>query len=188
MPHISLPEGLPGILGPLVLRPETGEPMSALTEALLRGPSPLSRGERELIAAYVSEGNDCEFCAGSHEAFAACQLDGGRELTGSVLRDLPSADVSPKLRALLAIADQVRVSGRAVTGEAIEAARAEGASDIELHDTVLIAAAFCMFNRYVDGLATLPMPDTAAYDGMAQIIVEQGYSGTLAQFSGGAPA
>ena len=188
MPHIALPEGLPGIVGPAVLRPETGVPLNTLADALLRGPSPLPRGERELIAAYVSERNDCDFCAGCHEAFAACQLDGGCALTGAVLRDPASADISPKLRALLAIADQVRVSGRAVTNEAIEAARAEGATDVELHDAVLIAAAFCMFNRYVDGLATVSPPDPAAYDQMATSIVERGYVATLAAAGAGVPA
>jgi alkylhydroperoxidase family enzyme len=61
MPHIQLPEGLPGILGPMAFRPETTKPLNELAEILLQGPSTLPRGERELIASYVSWQNDCFF-------------------------------------------------------------------------------------------------------------------------------
>ena len=180
MPHVDLPEGLPGIIGPLVLRPETGKPLTALADALLRGPSPLSRGERELIAAYVSARNDCGFCAGYHGAMAACQIDGGRPLTDAVLRDDPPEDLAPKLRALLRLADQVREAGLAVTSEAMDAAREHGATDVELHDTVLIAAAFAMFNRYVDGLATVDVPNVEAHDAFASQVSEVGYAAMVA--------
>lgn len=175
MPHIDLPTDSPGIRGLFEYRPETAAPLSQLAEVLLRGDSSLARGERELVAAYVSSLNDCHFCASSHSAFAALQLPDGWEVVDGVLHDPASAPVSDKLRALLAVAAQVQQSGRAVTPEAIEAARASGASDVEIHDTVLIAAAFCMFNRYVDGLGTFAPKDRAAYEPMAQRIVEQGY-------------
>jgi alkylhydroperoxidase family enzyme len=91
--------------------------------------------------------------------------------------DLATAtDLSPRMRALLEIAALVQQSGRAVTADAVAAARAAGATDRDLHDTVLIAAAFCMYNRYVDGLATIPLPDDRGYDAMAEHIVGSGYA------------
>ncbi len=178
MAHIDLKldeHEFPGITGPMRFRPETARPLNALAEALLRAPNSLSRGERELIAAYVSGLNECRFCCGSHSAFAAAQLDQGMTLVDQVRHDVDTADVSPKLRALLHIAGAVQVTGRNVTPELTDAARSAGATDVELHDTVLIAAAFCMFNRYVDGLGTFAPDDPAAYAEQARDIVTSGY-------------
>ena len=175
MPHIDLPEGVPGIRSALMFRPETAAPLGQLAEVLLRGENTLTRGERELIAAYVSNLNECVFCQTSHSTFAAKQLDGGMELVDQVKLDADSAPISDKLRALLRIAAKVRDDGRTVTSEDVENARREGATDVEIHDTVLIAAAFCMFNRYVDGLATWTPTDPDIYDEMGDRIVEQGY-------------
>jgi uncharacterized peroxidase-related enzyme len=177
MPHIELPVGIPGIGSLIAYRPETGGVVGELGEVLLRGPSPLSRGERELIAAHVSALNECVFCHGVHSACAARQLPGGREVVDQVGLDPETADVSPKMRALLAIAGLVQQSGRAVSKDAVARARSAGASDVEIHDTVLIAAAFCMFNRYVDGLATVTPADPAAYEVTAARLVERGYVG-----------
>ena len=174
MPHIPLPD-LPGISALLAFRADTAAPLMQLAEVLLRGPSTLSRGERELIAAYVSRRNACGFCAGSHAAFAAAQLDGGAAAVESACTAPEASAVSPKMKALLRIAGHVQVSGRDVTAADVAAARAAGATDLEIHDAVLIAAAFCMYNRYVDGLATVAPADPAAYAIMARVIVEQGY-------------
>ena len=179
MAHIALPEGLPGILGPMAFRPETAEPLNALAEVLLRGDSTLSRGERELIAMSVSAGNDCAFCATAHGAFARVQLDDGEAVTRAVLEDYAAAPISDKLKALLDIASKVRVSGKAVTAEDVERARAHGATDIELHDTVLIAAAFCMYNRYVDGLGTWAPPDRQFYVNRAPQRALEGYQSSV---------
>jgi uncharacterized peroxidase-related enzyme len=179
MAHIDLgvdEKQFPGITGPMKYRPETGGPLNELAEVLLRRqPHPLTPGERELIAAYVSGLNDCTFCCSSHSAFAAAQLPAGMALVDQVRADPATAPVTPKLRALLHIAAAVQRSGKAVTTDLVDAARAEGATDLEIHDTVLIAAAFCMFNRYVDGLATFAPQEPEAYAGMATRIVEQGY-------------
>jgi uncharacterized peroxidase-related enzyme len=175
MPHIALNSAEPGIRGLLRYRPETAGPLSELTEVLLRGPSTLTRGERELIAAHVSALNDCRYCASSHAACAAAQLPGGMTLVEQVRADPGTAPVPAKLKALLAIASAVRDSGRAVTTEQVAAAGAAGATDIEIHDTVLIAAVFCMFNRYVDGLATTAPDDPALYAAGAQRLIMQGY-------------
>jgi uncharacterized peroxidase-related enzyme len=157
MAHIDLgldEQANPGIRGLLQYRPETAKPLSELAEVLLRGPHSLPAGERELIAAYVSSLNQCTFCTQAHAAYAAVQLDGGLPLVDQVRADLDTADIPDKLRALLRIAGAVAQGGHRVTPELVQAARGAGASDIEIHDTVLIAAAFCMFNRYVDGLGT----------------------------------
>jgi uncharacterized peroxidase-related enzyme len=175
MPHISMGNDLPGIASLFHFRPETAGPLSALAEALLRSPNSLSRGERELIAAYVSTLNQCRFCASSHSAFAAAQLPEGMALVTSVCADPEQAPVSAKLKALLHIAGQVQRGGKSVTSGDADAARNAGASDVEVHDTVLIAAAFCMFNRYVDGLATTAPDDPAAYAPIADLIVTHGY-------------
>ncbi|WP_326557798.1 carboxymuconolactone decarboxylase family protein [Micromonospora sp. NBC_01796] len=180
MAHINLgidESEFPGITGPMRYRPETAKPLNELAEVLLRqGSDTFTTGERELVAAYVSGLNDCDFCCSSHSAFAARQLDEGMTLVDQVRADLDSAPVSAKLRALLRIAGAVQNSGRKVTPDLVEAARAEGATDLEIHDTVLIAAAFCMFNRYVDGLGTLVPADPATYyPASAERIVTIGY-------------
>lgn len=175
MAHIDLPDGLPGILGPMAFRPETAKPLNELAEVLLRGDSTLTRGERELIATYVSRLNECTFCSMSHGAFAALQNDEGWDVVDAVWQDPSTAPVSPKLAALLGVAAKVQQGGRAVTDDDVAAARDAGATDAELHDTVLIAAAFCMFNRYVDGLGTWAPQARDDYDDMGRMIVEHGY-------------
>jgi uncharacterized peroxidase-related enzyme len=174
MAHIALPEGAPGIIGPLTQYPETGQHLLGLAQALLRGPSSLSPAERELIATYVSARNDCTFCMNSHGAAAQCLLDGDSGIVGQVIRDPETASISEKLKALLKIAAKVQISGRNVTDEDVALARATGADDKAIHDTVLIAAAFCMYNRYVDGLATL-VPEPGAYGPMGERLARVGY-------------
>ncbi|GAB3058418.1 carboxymuconolactone decarboxylase family protein [Micromonospora schwarzwaldensis] len=178
MAHIDLgvdEKQFPGISGPMRYRPETAKPLNELAEVLLRAPHPLPAGERELIAAYVSGRNECNFCCSSHSAFAAAQLDEGMTLVDQVRADLDSAPISAKLRALLRIAGAVQISGRNVTPELVADARAQGATDLEIHDTVLIAAAFCMYNRYVDGLGTFAPVGPDAYAETTRRIIEAGY-------------
>lgn len=177
MPHIQLPEGLPGISSGFAYRPETAKPMRELAEVLLRGPSSLSTGEREMIATFVSTRNDCYFCQTSHRAAAAHNLGGDYALVDAVRFDYENAPVSNKLKALLSIADKVQQGGKHVTTDDVAAAREQGATDLEIHDTVLIAAAFCMFNRYVDGLATFTPTDQSLYDQMGVRLASQGYVG-----------
>jgi len=175
MPHIQLPAGLPGITSAFAFRPETAQPLRALAEVLLRGPSTLTSGDREMIATFVSTQNDCYFCQTSHRAAAAHHLDGNYELVDAVRNDYQTAPVSAKLKALLAVAAKVQRGGKNVTSEDVAQARAEGATDLELHDTVLIAAAFCMYNRYVDGLATFTPTDHQLYDEMGARMAHEGY-------------
>ncbi len=181
MPHIKLDSGEPGIRGLFTFRPETARPLNELVEVLLRDESTLTRGERELIAAYVSALNECRYCFNSHAAYAAAQLPGGMALVEQVRADIGGAPISGKLKALLAIAGAVQGSGRNVSATQVAAARDAGATDLEIHDTVLIAAAFCMFNRYVDGLATVAPADQASYAARAERIVARGYLALLAE-------
>jgi len=159
-----------------MFRPETAKPMNELVDVLLRGPSTLSPGERELIATYVSAENDCRYCQTIHGAIAAHHLGGDEEIVRRVKQDFEQAEVSEKLKALLHIAGKVQVGGKSVTPEDIERARRQGATDLEIHDTVLIAAMFCMCNRYVDGLATWAPDDPEFYRQRAALVATNGYT------------
>ena len=176
MAHIPLPDGLPGIRGPMAFRPETAKPLNELAEALLRSDNSLSRGDRELIATYVSYLNDCFFCQNAHGGLAQHYMQCDISFIDDVKRDFNSSEIPGKLKALLAIAGSVQRSGKAVTVDQVEKARSLGATDREIHDTVLIAAAFCMFNRYVDGLGTWAPADREFYVKRAAQRAEEGYA------------
>jgi uncharacterized peroxidase-related enzyme len=163
----------------LAFRPAIGPPLGALTDALLHARNSLTKAERELIGAYVSALNDCTFCRNSHAAIAACLLGDDDALVASVLADPERAAITPKLKALLALAGRVQQSGRAVRQEDVARARDAGAADLEIHDTVLIAALFCLFNRYVDGLAAWTPLDPDAYRQRARLTAERGYAAGL---------
>ena len=180
MPHIILPDQLPGIRGPMAFRPDTAAPLNALADVLLRGPSTLSRGERELIATHVSARNDCRYCQTIHGAVAAHEL-GDEALVLQAKVDPDDTPLSDKLKALLTIARHTAQGGTHVTTEDVARAREHGATDLEIHDTVLIAAAFCMFNRYVDGLATWAPDDPEFYRQRAALIATHGYVGATPQ-------
>ncbi|GJG85193.1 carboxymuconolactone decarboxylase [Gemmatimonadetes bacterium T265] len=188
MAHITLPDGLPGIVGPLAAYPETARHLNGLAEALLRGPSSLTPAERELVATYTSRRNECRFCTQSHAAAARYLHErdhgaGSSATVDRVLDDLATAPVSDKMRALLAIAGKVQQGGRRVLPQDVARAREAGADDQAIHDTVLIAAAFCMYNRYVDGLATFAPERAEDYAPMGAALGEHGYLNPV-----GAPA
>ena len=168
MAHIQVPEGVPGIRSLVMFRPETGKPLYELAQVLLRDESPLTQAERELIAAYVSSRNNCMFCMSSHAAASRCLYGDEKNIVDDVLNDMQHAQVSDKLKALLNIAGKVQILGKEVTEVDIAAARKQGATDREIHDTVLIAATFSMFNRYVDGLASWTPTEPAAYEEMGK--------------------
>ena len=177
MAHIHLTEQLPGIRGLMAFRPLTAGPLNALAEVLLRTDEGLGMGERELIATFVSSRNDCFFCQNIHGAVAQYYFPEQEDLVLQVKENYRTAPLSEKMKALLAIAESVHLGGKAVTAEQVETARSLGASDVDIHDTVLIAAAFCMFNRYVDGLATTT-PDAdnqPAWEAMGERMGTLGY-------------
>jgi uncharacterized peroxidase-related enzyme len=175
MAYINLPEGLPGIRGPMAFRPETAKPLNELAEVLLRSENSLTRGERELIATYVSSLNDCFFCQNAHGGIAQHYLNCDMEALDRIKKDFRSTDIPEKIKALLSIAESVQKGGKNVTQDQVDRARSLGATDMEIHDTVLIAAAFCMFNRYVDGLGTWAPPDREFYVKRGPKRAEEGY-------------
>jgi uncharacterized peroxidase-related enzyme len=168
MAHINVPEGIPGIRSLVMFRPETGKPLYELAQVLLRGDSTLSEAERELIAAYVSKRNDTMFCMMSHAAASRELYGDDKDIVDEVLNDIQQANISNKMKALLNIAGKVQILGNEVTEEDIAGARNEGADDREIHDTVLIAAAFSMYNRYVDGLASFTPEEPGMYEEMGK--------------------
>ena len=176
MAHIDLPKELPGIRGPMAFRPETAKPLNELAEVLLRDDNnTLTRGERELIATYVSSLNDCFFCQNAHGGIAQHYLQCDMQFIDAVKKDYAAMPISDKLKSLLSIAASVQKGGKNVTAEQIEHAKTEGATDKEIHDTVLIAATFCMFNRYVDGLGTWAPQDREIYVQRGPRRAEEGY-------------
>jgi uncharacterized peroxidase-related enzyme len=179
--HIPLPEGVPGMRALLAFRPDIGPPLGALTDALLHAPNSLTKAERELIGAHVSALNACTFCRNSHAAIASCLLGDDDALVAAVLAGPEAAPITAKLKALLALAGRVQQSGRAVRAEDIARARDAGATDLEIHDTVLIAAVFCLFNRYVDGLAAWTPSDPDTYRQRARVTAAHGYAAGLPQ-------
>ncbi|HLK31374.1 MAG TPA: peroxidase-related enzyme [Puia sp.] len=168
MAYINVPEGVPGIRSLVMFRPETGKPLYELAQILLRGESTLAEAERELIAAYVSSRNNCMFCMSSHAAASRCLYGDEKNIVNEVLNDMQHARISDKMKALLNIAGKVQILGKEVKEEDVDAARKLGASDREIHDTVLIAATFCMFNRYVDGLASWTPTEPEVYEEMGK--------------------
>ena len=176
MAHIKVEEGVPGIRSLVMFRPETGKSLYELAQVLLRGPSPLLEAERELIAAYVSKRNDTVFCMMSHAAASRELYGDNKNIVDDVLNNMPLSHVGDKMKALLNIAGKVQILGKEVTLEDIAAARSFGADDREIHDTVLIAATFSMFNRYVDGLASFTPTDAATYEEMGKRMAEKGYA------------
>ncbi|ANE49224.1 carboxymuconolactone decarboxylase family protein [Flavisolibacter tropicus] len=175
MPYITTPDDVPGIRGLMNFRPDAALALNQLVQALLVDDASMTRGERELIATFVSSRNECTFCMRSHGAIAA-HLPGCNEQTvKAVWADYNTAPVSDKMKALLRVADKVRINGNQVTLDDINNARAQGANDMDIHDTVLIAGAFCMFNRYVDGLGATTPDDPAFYNLVAEQRAKEGY-------------
>lgn len=174
MPYIPLKENLPGITGLLDYRKDTALPIRELTQILLRGESTLSQGERELIASVVSYGNECAFCTAAHTAAADVLLNDST-IAEKAKYEPDAAPVSDKMKSLLAIARATQKNGKLVTKDMVDEAKAQGATDMELHDTVLIAALFSLYNRYVDGLASVTPTDPAFYNRLANILKDKGY-------------
>ena len=176
MAHINLGNELPGIRGLMAYRPDTARALNELAEILLRNDNnTLTRGERELIGSYVSSLNDCFFCHNVHGALAQHYMQCDTQYIDDIKKDFRSTELSDKMKSLLSIAGSVQKSGRQVSASQIEEAKNAGATDKEIHDTVLIAAAFCMFNRYVDGLATWAPTDRQVYIERAPRRAEEGY-------------
>jgi AhpD family alkylhydroperoxidase len=177
----SLPDA-PGILTALNLTPRLGIHLRGLADELLVNDfegATISRAEREMLATAVSAGNDCFFCMDSHGAHATALLE--RDGDGHVvplIEELKVGSVEPfgtKMRALLHIAGTVRRNALGLTAGDVEAATAAGATDADVQLAVLIAGAFSMYNRLVDGFRAMTAPTAEAYRERAGAIAEHGY-------------
>src|ERR1700733_602771 len=136
MAYIDLQNDLPGIRGPMAYSPATGKALNELAEILLHDDNnTLTRGERELIGAYVSSLNDCFFCQNVHGAMAQHYFECDMQLIDDIKKNYESTPISHKLKALLSIAGSVQEGGRFVTTEQVEQAKNYGATDKEIHDT-----------------------------------------------------
>lgn len=178
----GLPD-VPGILTALRLTPELGVHLRGLADELLVNDfagATLVRAEREMLATAVSAGNDCFYCMDSHGAFATALLEvsGATELTPLIdaIKLGSSEGFDAKMRALLHIARTVRREPRELTAADVAAAHAGGASDADVQLAVLIAAAFSMYNRMVEGFRAKTPPTAEAYRARASEIAAHGYS------------
>jgi uncharacterized peroxidase-related enzyme len=178
----GLPD-VPGILAAIRLTPGLGVHLRGLADELLVNDFPgatIRRGEREMLATAVSAANDCFYCMDSHGAFASAVLErsGATELLPLVetIKLGSSEGFDDKMRALLHIARTVRREPRDLTAADVAAAHDGGASDADVQLAVLIAAAFSMYNRMVDGFRARTPPTAEAYRSRAAEIAEHGYS------------
>jgi uncharacterized peroxidase-related enzyme len=176
MPHISIPDNLPGMRGLMAFRPETAQPLNEIAEILLRKESTISRGNRELIATFVSHLNDCFFCQNAHGGIAQHYLQCDLNFIDSIKTDYLSMPISEKMKIFLRIAASVQKSGKSVSEAQILAAKELGATDLEIHDVVMIAAFFCFCNRYVDGLATDAPQNRQFYIDRGAMRAAEGYA------------
>ena len=175
MAYIKTGVNQPGIVELLFYKGSTGKALSNLAHTLMHGPSSLSPGQREMIASYVSQLNDCEYCQHSHAASANSHFEDGGDTMNCVFSNIETAPISQKMKRLLDIASKVSRSGRSVTSMDVKYAKEAGASDEDIHDAVLIASAFCMYNRYVDGLGTSKPQSFDEYNQMGYRMSTVGY-------------
>lgn len=173
--YIPLNKEYFGIRSLFDFRPETAKIISLLAEELLQTEVGLTKGEREIIATYVSKLNNCYYCSNSHGATAKYLCNEDETFVQNAVNDPENSKLSPKMKALLAIAKEVQQHGQNVTQKHFDEARKFGATDIELHDTVLITAFFCMCNRYVDGLGTIQPKNIEMYDKNGKVRAKEGY-------------
>jgi uncharacterized peroxidase-related enzyme len=178
----GLPD-VPGILAAIRLTPGLGIHLRGLADELLVNDFPgatLERAEREMLATAVSAANDCFYCMDSHGAFANALLERSETLELAPLVDeikLGSSEgFDDKMRALLEIARTVRRAPRELTAADVAVARAAGATDADVQLAVLIAAAFSMYNRMVEGFRARTLPSPDAYAARATEIAAHGYS------------
>jgi len=174
VPYLSSLPAEAGLLQVFRAYPDPAEPLLALHEQVMRAPSPLTAGERELIAAYVSGLNDCDYCHGVHSATAAA-FGVRPEILTAALADLDSAPVGDRMKALLRyVAKLTRTPAKVTRGDA-EAVFAAGWEDRALHDAVLVCGLFNLMNRMVDGLGVAARPDYLQMSG--ERLHDIGYAG-----------
>ncbi len=175
MPFIQLNNQFPGIEGLLLNKPATGKAICGFVQQALRGKSSLSTAEREMIAAYTSYLNHCEYCQNIHTEIASALLKDNGDAMSCMIGNIGEASLSSKMKSLLQLAAKVQQGGMNVTEQDINNARIHGANDSDIHDAVMVAAMFCFINRYVDGLRTDRFVDKEDYQQPAKQLARFGY-------------
>lgn len=176
MAHITVPNHTPGLLGLLLSRPRLAQYLTAFLQELLRGESPLSPGERELVALVVSVENRCQYCTRSHLTVARKFFPDQEELVEQVLNNVEKAPIRPAMKMLLKMARQViKIESQTLNSELVAQAQAHGATEQEIHDTVLVASTIAMINRYVDALGADIPEEVEYYEHTSDYLVNYGY-------------
>ncbi|HUW36608.1 MAG TPA: peroxidase-related enzyme [Rhodocyclaceae bacterium] len=154
----------------------TAKPLLEYHEILLRGPSPLSVADRELIAAFVSGLNACGYCHGVHEATAR-QFGIPEGLMVQLIEDVDRAVIDEKIKPILRYVRKLTLSPSRMTQADADAVFAVGWDDQALHDAVATCALFNFMNRLVEGLGIKAAPDY--FSSSAKRLHDTGYSGLL---------
>lgn len=139
-------------------RPEVTSPLASFTEGVMRGPAPVSGGLRELIAAYTSWTNACEFCWRAHAAVAAEML-GSEQLVRQVLEDVETSPLPEKEKALMRFARKITKDLPAMSEADVDALHAKGWDDEAIYFTILVVALFNFYNRWVTTSGVHPASD-----------------------------
>jgi uncharacterized peroxidase-related enzyme len=174
MTHLpSLPEDAK-LLDVFRAYPDTARPLIDYHQALMRGESPLSEAQRELIAAYVSGVNACDYCHGIHQTTAQA-FGVGEDLLTALLADLETANIDEPMRTLLRYVVKLTTDPAKVTPTDAQHVLAAGWDERALHDAVSVCALFNFMNRFVNGLGITAAPDYADLSGNR--LAEGGYAG-----------
>jgi uncharacterized peroxidase-related enzyme len=167
----------PQIMHLFAFKHEMTQHLRRLTQAVMRGPSPLTPAFRELIAAFVSTRNECRFCSGSHVAVAA-KLYENRPLVEAVVADYRGAPLQEPEKMLLAYLEKLTLAPSTTNAQDVRQLRGAGWSDEAIYDAVTVCAMFNFYNRWVEGSGVHDMP-REGYDASGERLARQGYAGSL---------
>ena len=157
----------------------TGKPLLEFHEALLRGDSPFTIQQRELMAAYVSGVNACQYCHGAHTA-AAKQFGVPEDLLAKIIQSPADSGVDEKLLSVLAFQRKLTLTPTAMTQADADAVFAAGWDERALYDAVQICCLYNFMNRFVEGLGLTPIPEQFDFEG--GLIKNGGYAGMVTEF------
>jgi uncharacterized peroxidase-related enzyme len=153
---------VPQIAHLFAFKPDRTDHLAAFTHGVMRGPSPLSPGQRELIAAFTSRRNNCPFWIGSHAAVAA-ELLGNKALVQAVLDDYRTAPFSDAEKTLFAFVEKMNAQSNQIRQDDIDAVKAAGWTDEAVYDAITVCALFRFYNAWIDATGVHDMP-AAAYE------------------------
>jgi len=162
--------------------PELAAPLTDYTEKLMRGPSPFTPAERELIATVTSATNACHFCYGSHRATAeAMGFDG--TLIEAVMADLDTAEIKPAMKPVLAFVKKLTSSPAGILQSDVDAIFDAGWDSEAFHHAVSVCALFNQYNRILDAYGI--KMDDSYYAEAGRRMAEEGYQGPVSRYMAG---